>query len=310
MARYQLRTTLIRHEAATCIRNRDDMTLQQLIMIALQVSVIAMVFGFGLKATPYDLTFLIRHPGILGRSLLAMFILMPLLAVALASAFHLTPAVKIALVTLSIAPLPPLLPKKLGKAGGHASYSIALMATVALLAVVIVPLAVELLERYLGQAFAMAPSAVAGIVLKSALLPLSAGMALRALFPATADRIEGPISLIGNILLPLAVLVLVGGSLDSVWAAVGNGTVVAIACFVVTGLAIGHLLGGPDPDQRVVLGLSTACRHPAIALAIAAANFPEERFGATILLYLLINAIIDIPYTIWLRPKSAKPMLA
>lgn len=286
------------------------MTVQQLIMIALQASILATVFGFGLVATTEDLIYLVRHPGVLARSLLAMFILMPLTAVAIASTFDLTPAVKIALVALSIAPLPPLLPKKLAKASGHASYAIALMTTFALLSVVIVPLAVELLARYLGEPLAMAPSTVAGVVLKSALLPLAAGMAFRALFPAAADRIERPVSLIGKILLPLAVLVLVLVSISSVWAAMSNGTVIAIAGFVVIGLAVGHLLGGPDRDHRVVLGLSTACRHPAIALAIAAANFPGERFDATILLYLLINAIVGIPYTLWLRPKPAKPVLA
>ena len=38
------------------------------------------------------------------------------------------------------------------------------------------------------------------------------------------------------------------------------------------GLLAGHLMGGPDPDHSVVLARSSACRHPAIALSIAAAT--------------------------------------
>jgi BASS family bile acid:Na+ symporter len=65
---------------------------------------------------------------------------------------------------------------------------------------------------------------------------------------------------------------------------------------------VGHLFGEPDPDSRVVLALSTACRHPALALAIAGANFPDERrVLAAILLYLLLNVLLTIPYIKWQR---------
>ena len=65
--------------------------------------------------------------------------------------------------------------------------------------------------------------------------------------------------------------------------------------------ATGHLLGGPDPHHSMVLALSTACRHPAIALTIAAANFPAERFGGAILLYALVAFITATPYIAWQR---------
>jgi bile acid:Na+ symporter, BASS family len=67
-------------------------------------------------------------------------------------------------------------------------------------------------------------------------------------------------------------------------------------------------MGGPDPNQSVVLALSSACRHPAIALSIAAANFPDEHFGGTILLYLIVNAIVGIPYVEWQRRRLVGTM--
>ena len=70
-----------------------------------------------------------------------------------------------------------------------------------------------------------------------------------------------------------------------------------MAAFVVIGLAVGHWLGGPRPETSAVLALSTASRHPAIALALAKVNFPDEPFlGATILLYLLVLTIVTVPY--------------
>ena len=69
------------------------------------------------------------------------------------------------------------------------------------------------------------------------------------------------------------------------------------------GLAVGHWMGAPEPAHSVVLALSTACRHPAIALAIATVNFPDQRFGGTILLYLLVSAAVGFPYVAWQRRR-------
>ncbi len=71
-----------------------------------------------------------------------MFVVMPIVAVALVRLFELRPAFEIALVALAISPVPPLLPKKEGKAGGESGYGLGLMATVSLLAIALVPLSV------------------------------------------------------------------------------------------------------------------------------------------------------------------------
>jgi bile acid:Na+ symporter, BASS family len=230
-----------------------------------------------------------------------MFVIMPVVAVALVRLFDFRPAVEIALIALAISPVPPLLPKKESKSGGHQSYGLGLMALLSLLAIVVVPLSVEILERVFGRPFAMAPGVIAKVVLVMALLPLAAGMVIRAVLPKIAERIEKPVVLVAKVLLPLAVLALLTGTWQAVWAAVGDGTVIAMVAFIAAGLAVGHILGGPDPDHSVVLALSSACRHPGIALAIAATNFPDEHFGGTILLYLILSAIVCIPYMAWQR---------
>jgi BASS family bile acid:Na+ symporter len=68
------------------------------------------------------------------------------------------------------------------------------------------------------------------------------------------------------------------------------------------GLAAGHLLGGPNPANRAVLALTTSSRHPGIAAAIAALNFPDEKLAfSAILLYLLVNVILSLLYRRWFR---------
>jgi bile acid:Na+ symporter, BASS family len=279
--------------------------LRQIVVLTLQVSILSIVFGFGLKATLDDLLYVVRRPGLLARSLLAVFVIMPLVAVMLAQLFNFAQTVRVVLVALAVSPLPPILPKKESKAGGYTPFGLGLMATLALLAIVAVPASVELLGRFVGRQLEPASATIARAVLMSTLLPLAAGMIVRAALPAFADRVEKVVTLLGKVLLPLGVLALVAGALPEMWALIGNGNVLAIVIFTVVGLAIGHILGGPNPDHSVVLALSTACRHPAIALSLAAANFPDQRFGATILLYLIVSGIVGIPYLAWQERQSA-----
>src|SRR5688500_12894163 len=48
--------------------------LRQFVMLAFQVSILCMVFGFGLRAAPSDLLYLLRRPGLLWRSLLSVLV--------------------------------------------------------------------------------------------------------------------------------------------------------------------------------------------------------------------------------------------
>jgi BASS family bile acid:Na+ symporter len=270
-----------------------------------QISILCTVFGFGLKTTVEGLLYPWRRPSLLVRSLLAVFVIMPVVAIVLTRVFDFRRTVEIALIALAISPVPPLLPKREAKAGGRQAYGLGLMALLALLSIVIVPLAVHLLAQYFDRPLAMAPGAIARIVLVMTFLPLVAGMAVRALSPGTADRIVRPVEVLAVVLLTLAALALLAGTWRAVWEAVGDGTVVGIVAFAAAGLLVGHLLGGPDRAEAVVLAVSSATRHPVIALTVAASNFPDERFGGTILLYVIVSAVVAIPYVAWNRKQMS-----
>lgn len=268
--------------------------------LAFQISLMLIVFGFGLRVTLADVSHVARTLQ-LGRSLLAMFVVMPVAVIALVSALELPPALEICLVALSFSPVPPLAPKKLIGAGSHDARAYGLMAVFSLLAIVIVPVAAALVGRFFGVPFAISPGAIARIVLTTSLAPLVAGMIVRHFLPALATRLERPAALIGGVLLAVATIVLVGAAWRAIVALLGDGTLLAIVVFVVVGLVVGHLLGGPRTEDRVMLALACAGRHPMIAFTLASANFPETRFGGTILLYLIVTAIACVPYVQWAK---------
>ena len=166
------------------------MDLKQVVILALQVSIFCIVFGFGLRTTLDDFRYLFQRPGLLFRSLLAVLVIMPIVAVLLARTFGLHPAAEIALIALAISPVPPLLPRRESKVVGHHPYGLALMAVLAAVGIVTIPLSAEILARVYGRPFTAAPAMVARIVLLMALVPLAAGMVVQALLPAAVERVD------------------------------------------------------------------------------------------------------------------------
>ena len=282
------------------------MKIQTLIMITIQASIFMTVFSFGLNSSLDDILYVVRRPSLLARSLLSMNIIMPLFAAVIITLFDFHPAVKIALVALAVSPVPPLLPQRELKAAGTASYAYGLLFTAALIAIVYVPLAIELLSRFFDVPAHMPPAAVARLVLITVLAPLSIGIAVRHYASALAGRIAKPVLMVALVVLGVSILPLLVVLFPSVMSLIGNGTIIVIVAFVLVGLASGHLLGGPEPDDRTILALSTAIRHPAVAMAIASANYPGEKLvPAAVLLYLILNVVVSIPYLIWRRRRTA-----
>jgi bile acid:Na+ symporter, BASS family len=282
--------------------------LATLIPLALKASILFIVFALGLTATVEDVTYFFRRPARLLKSLLSMNVAMLLFAVVIVLGFKsLSPAVKFALVILAIAPVPPILPRKAMKAGGKSSHAFGLLIVAGLFSIAFIPLALELVERVFQIPLQMPPAAVAQLVLITAIAPLGAGIAVHRFAPELAVRLAKPVSLVATLLLVIGLVALLFAARQAIVSLIGNGTLVALAGFVVAGLTFGHLLGGPDPEDRVVLGLATASRHPGVALAIADANFPQQKkvIMAALLLYLIVNAIVTIPYLKWMKRRSS-----
>jgi BASS family bile acid:Na+ symporter len=228
-----------------------------------------------------------------------MNVLMPLFAASVAWAFELPTPIEIGLVALAVSPVPPLLPQKQAKARGEHAYSISLLVVAAGLAILLVPLSIELLGWALGREAHMLPWPVAKLVFATVFAPLMAGMLVNRFAPALAPRLSRPVALVGGLALATFVVPVLFTAWPAIAALLGGGALNAIAAFVGLGLAVGHTLGGPDPHERTVLALATATRHPGVALAIGAANFPDQKVVPAILLYLVVAGVLAIPYVMW-----------
>jgi BASS family bile acid:Na+ symporter len=282
------------------------MDLIQLIKLIITASILLLVFALGLRATVEDVTYLFRRPARFLRGFLAMGVIVPAVAAGLAALFDLYRAVEIALLALALSPVPPILPSKQFKLGGRSRYVFGLLVAASLTAIVVVPLALEVLGWLLRREVHVGAGVVARIVGVTVLLPMAAGLAVQRMAPSVAERIAPLAARVGNLLLLAGLVPILIAMGPAVWSLIGNGTVLAIAAVVVAGLLAGHWLGGPDPDDRTALAIASSMRHPGVALAIARVNFPDEKLvPAAVLLFILVNLIVTLPYGIWRRRARA-----
>jgi bile acid:Na+ symporter, BASS family len=275
------------------IRQIFTMSLIGFILLLLKTSIFLTVFALGLRASGTDATFLLRRPREIGRAFLCMNLFMPFVAFLLGTTFDLHPAVKIALVMVSVSPVPPVFPKKALKIGCKEDYAVGLLVAVSLLSIVLVPATIEIFGLVTGVPLHMPVSSVAEMVLVTILVPLLAGVGVRRLAPRFAEQAAPIIGTAASLLLVLGFLPVLPVAAKTMWSLIGNGTLLSFSVFAIVGLFIGDSLGGTDPEKRKVLALAAATRHPGIAIAIAHANFPDQKLAApAVLLYTIVSAIL------------------
>lgn len=274
------------------------MTIETLTLLSIKVSLFALVMSIGMASSWRHAIWLLRSPGLLARSVLSMQLLVPLIAVLMATKLPLPTGVKVAIVLLSLSPVPPVLPGKAVKVGGNRPFAVSLLAVSGLLAIAIIPASLAILNKLTEFTLGIAPMVVAKLVAASILVPLGVGLIVSAFKPELARRASPIIDKIGMACLLLGVTPMIVAMFPAMRTLVGNGTLAVCAVLCLAGLLIGHSLGGPDRGDRTVLALASAMRHPAIAIALAKANFSHEPFAVpAILLYLLVALAVRLPYT-------------
>jgi predicted Na+-dependent transporter len=274
-----------------------------MLLILLKASIAALIFAIGMTATTEDIVYLWRRPALLLKSIIAMYIVMPAVAVLMAWTLDLPPRTELALVVLAICAGAPLLPKKLIKFGGDPSYVFSLIVTTSLLAIVTVPASLHFLAEIISfETSAVTPSQVARIILKTFLLPLGVGMLFRLAVPALADRFGDSLLKIASAVMALCALAALAVGFRLIFE-VGLPSLTAFAAFTLSAIVVGHLLGGPN---RISLAIACASRHIGLALLIAA-NARGQHALALVVAYLLASAVVSIPYVRWItkhRPPA------
>ena len=280
------------------------MTLQAAIRLGLLLSIWLMVLSLGARASLATAGSVLRRPRQLVPAITAMFVAVPAFAVLLAWAAPIPSAVKFAIVAMSVGPAPPVLPFKQMKAGGDDDYPIGLLVAASLASVLLTPGLVAAAARLIGADAEVDALQIARTLLLTIGAPLVAGMVLKATLPRLAQGFSEIAQRVGSLVLLAGFVAILAASWREILELLGDGAALAIAATVAVGLLAGHLLAGPR--HRAALALAAASRHPGVALAIAAASYPDQRrpIMAAILLYLLVTALVTAAYLRWANGRE------
>ncbi len=273
----------------------------QMLALVLKASVAVLVLATGLKARLEDVAWLWKRPGLLVRSLLAMYVAVPLVAIGMVEILDLPRGTEIAILVLAICAGAPLLPRKLLKFGGDPHYVISLVVATSLLAIVAVPAWLTVIRTWIGSEDIVLPREVAALLFSSFLLPIGAGILIRAVLPGIATRIDDLLLKLATIALGLCAIVLLVALRKDVLA-LGWPSFLGFAAFALMAIVVGHLLGGPDPSHRTSLAVSCTTRHIGLALLVAAGS-PSRRTLALVIAYLLGTIVVGMIYLRW-RQKA------
>ena len=268
------------------------------VMLAARASVLLLVFALGLQATAGQATYLFRQPLRLARAVVALAVVVPLLAAGVALLLDLPRPIELAMVAMSISPVPPILPKKQLAQGARADYVYGLLVAVALLSIVLVPFSVWMLGLVFHREAQFASADVAKLVGTSVVAPVALGILVHRLLPAQAARLAPVLTRLGTWLLVAALLPILVAVWPAIWSLLGGGVLLAVIGFVIlAAIVAGHLLGGPDREDRAALAIASAMRHPGVALAILKANAPDEKVVPALLLYVLVALVLTAVYS-------------
>lgn len=273
--------------------------VQTVVELVLSVSLALTIFAFSMRAGKEDFLFFVKERRLLLISLLSVFALAPMVAIAVIYWVDPPLVVRVAIAAMSISILPPLLPWKQLESKGDHHYAIGLTLIVAVLAIAFVPAQADLLGRVNHHPYGVPPGEIASYVGVIVLIPTIFGMSIAYRWSTFAEKVSIPLARIAGIGTLIAVVVVLLSAAKDIPDVIGTRTILAMLLFNVFALGIGHLLGGPNPDRAVVLGISSACRHPAVALTIASVNYPGEKFTAAVMLCVAINMLVTTPYLRW-----------
>jgi bile acid:Na+ symporter, BASS family len=265
--------------------------LSKAVPVAMLTFVVSSMLAVGLSLTVRQILAPLRNTKLVSLALLANFVMMPLGALAIARLLRLDQPLGIALLLLGTAAGAPFLPKLAGIAKGNLAFAVGLMVLLMVLTVGYMPLALPLLL----EGVSVDPTKIARSLVFLMLLPLVAGLALKARREAIAARGAPFLNRVSTLSLALLILLLLATNVRNIVDLFGTRGILASILFLVLGSGIGWVLGGPGPDTRGVLALGSAQRNIAAALVVGGQNFSDPKVIVMVVVVAVVGLLVLMP---------------
>ena len=268
--------------------------MAEILMVVGQVAallfVICQMLAMGLVLTVPQIIEPLKNTRLVILALVGNFILVPLVALALARILPLSPGYSIGLILIGCAAGAPFLPKLTQIAKGDIAFSVGLMVLLMVVTLVSLPLVLPLLIT----GITIHPLDIAKSLLVLMLIPLGIALLLRARHEKIALHLAPYFSKVTTIALIILMVSVFIASIPELGGEIGTFGSLAALIFVLIAFGIGYVLGGPEGEIRKVLGFGTALRNFSAAIAVAALNFTDPDVMFMVLDVIVISLLVLI----------------
>ena len=251
------------------------MSIGQFVNLLAAITLIELMIVLGLGVNASDVIAIGKRPDLLFRAMIANYVLVPLIAVALLLWFHTTPMVAAGFLVAAVCPSAPYSPPFTAMAKGNVIISVGLMVVLAASSAILAPLLLGfLLPLVAGNASVQSNVfKMIGTLLGAQLLPLCIGLWVRYSRPTFAEKLKKPagtLSLLLNLLLLTVILAIQFQTL----AQIRLRADLAMLCLIFGTLVAGRWASVRGADE-IVKGLTlTAVCNVGVSLVIVTGNFP------------------------------------
>ena len=242
-------------------------------LVALPIALAVIMCSLGLSLTPADFKRVLVFPKGVAIGLANLLLISPLLAFAIAVLYDLPPELAVGLVLMGAAPGGTMANLLTHLARGDTALSVTMTAVSSLLAVVTVPfylgVAIDAFGAGVGDDVSM--GGVVARVFAITILPLAAGMALRARDPERVDRLEPRIK---RVALSVFALVVAGAIATEADTIAENFTDLALATLTlnVAAMSISFTIARAarlSNTQSTAIALELGLHNSTLAIAVA-----------------------------------------
>jgi bile acid:Na+ symporter, BASS family len=233
--------------------------------------IVVYMLSVPLETTRGEIIKALGHLNLMGRALLANFVIIPILGIIIAQCFDLPPDIKTGFLLLAMAPGGLLALQFARISNGNRVFAVALLFIFCLLAILITPALVLFL--FYREGAGKLP--FAWLILMLSLLivvPALVGRALQRLIPQHAPKLGLWLGRLSIVIFIIAA-VTAGRYKSPAVKLMGTNGIAAIVLLIFGSWVVGWLLGGPEIRNRKVLAISSSMRNVGVCLPIASNYF-------------------------------------
>lgn len=262
--------------------------LVQLGQFAVLIFVICQMLSMGLVLTVPQILSPLKNTRLLILALVANFVVVPVIAIAIVSVFPLPQGYAIGLILIGCAAGAPFLPKMAQIAKGDTAYSVGLMVLLMVVSIVFLPIILPLIIK----GVIINPLDIAKSLVFLMLVPLGIALVVRARYKEVADHLAPYFAQATNIALIILIFAFLVGYMSELIGFIGTTVIVASLVFILIAFGVGYLLGGPGADTKKVLGFGTGLRGFSAAFAVATLNFTDPQVIMGILVIVIVSLVV------------------